>query len=217
MAWHFSDRRDAGRQLATHLLPYSGRRDALVLALPRGGVPVGFEVARALAVELDVLVVRKLGVPWQPELAMGAIASGGARYLNEDVVRMAGVDAATLHAVEAGERAELQRRERLYRGTRPALQVHGQTVILVDDGMATGASLHVAAIAVRSLEPAWITVAVPMAPQDAEERLGEAVDEFVCVYRPLHFQAVGQFYQRFEQTTDEEVRALLEQARETPA
>lgn len=217
MTHHFRDRRDAGRQLATCLLPYSRRRNVLVLALPRGGVPVGFEVARALGIDLDVLIVRKLGVPQQPELAMGAIASGGARYLNEDVLRYTGVDAATLRAVEAVERAELQRREQLYRGSRPALQVRGQTVIVVDDGMATGASMQAAAIAVRSLQPAWIVVAVPVAPHDAEERLGEAVDEFVCVYRPAHFHGVGQFYQHFEQTTDAEVRELLEGSRKAPA
>lgn len=216
-ASHFRDRRDAGRQLAARLLPYSGRRDVLVLALPRGGVPIGFEVAHALGVELDVLVVRKLGVPEQPELAMGAIASGGARYINHNVLRCAGVDASTLRAVETEERAELARRERLYRGNRPALKVRGRTVIVVDDGIATGASMQAATIALRSLQPAWIVVAVPVAPGDAEERLGEAMDELVCVYRPFRFHAVGQFYQRFEQTADEEVRALLERAQEATA
>lgn len=213
----FHDRRDAGRQLAACLLPFSGRSTVLVLALPRGGVPVGYEVARALGVQLDVLVVRRLGVPEHPELAMGAIASGGARYLNEDALRYAGTDTATMRALEVTERAELQRREQLYRGIRPAPEVRGRTVIVVDDGIATGASMRMAAVAVRSLEPAWIVAAVPVAPRDAEERLGDAADEIECVLRPGRFYAVAQFYQHFEQTTDEEVRLLLERPWKMPA
>lgn len=209
MFWLFHDRGDAGRQLAAKLEAYAGRDDVLVLGLPRGGVPVAYEVAVALGVALDVLVVRKLGLPQQPELAMGAIASGGARYLNEDVLRAAGVGEAALHAVEASERAELGRREKSYRGRRSAPQVRGKTVIVVDDGMATGASMQVAVMALRSLQPARIVVAVPVAPSDAIRRLGEAPDEFVCVLTASDFHAVGQFYRDFEQTTDQQVRRLL--------
>jgi putative phosphoribosyl transferase len=217
MAGFFRNRRDAGRQLAERLKAYAGRSDVTVLALPRGGVPVGYEVAKALGAPLDVLVVRKLGVPQQPELAMGAIASGDARFLVDDVFRNAHVSRAALHAVEDRERAELARREKLYRGTRAPLQVRGRVVILVDDGIATGASIQVAAMALRSLHPGHIVVAVPVAPVHAAQRLGDAVDEFVCVYAPRGFHAVGQFYEDFGQTTDEEVRDLIEHPREAHA
>ncbi|WHZ18032.1 MAG: Phosphoribosyl transferase domain protein [Rhodanobacteraceae bacterium] len=213
MIWRFSDRRDAGRQLAAKLEAYAGRGDVVVLALPRGGVPVGYEVAHALGVPLDVLIVRKLGVPQQPELAMGAIASGGAVFLNEGVLRAAGVGDAALHAVAARERAELERRETLYRGARPALEVRGKTVIVVDDGMATGASMQAAVMALRSRQPARVVVAVPVAPAGAAERMDEVADEFVRVLTEVEFYAVGQFYRDFEQVTDEEVRQWLDEAR----
>lgn len=212
MIWRFRDRRDAGRQLAAKLEAYAGRSDVVVLALPRGGVPVGYEVAHALGVPLDVLTVRKLGAPRQPELAMGAIASGGAMFLNKGVLRATGVSDAALHAVEARERAELERREKLYRGARPALQIRGKTVIVVDDGMATGASMHAAVLALRSLQPARIVVAVPVASAEAARRLDEAVDAFVCGLTVAEFRAVGQFYRDFDPTMDEEVCRLLDAA-----
>ena len=224
MIWHFLDRRDAGRKLAAKLEAYAGRDDVLVLALPRGGVPVAYEVARALGAPLDVLTVRKLGVPRQPELAMGAIASGGAMFINQNVLKAAGVSDAALHAVGARERAELERREKLYRGARPAPEIYGKTVIVVDDGMATGASMHAAVLALRSLQPAHLVVVVPMAPADAARRLGGLVDAFVCgltveEFRFVcgltveEFRAVGQFYRDFEQVTDVQVRHLLDEAR----
>ena len=210
MPWRFLNRRDAGVELAAKLRAHAhARDDVLVLALPRGGVPVGYEVAQALGAGFDVLIVRKLGVPKHPELAMGAIASGGARYLNDEVLRHAGIDAATLLAVELRERRELDRRERLYRGTRPASPVRGKTVILVDDGIATGASMHVAAAAVRSLAPARLVVAVPVAPAEATQWFVGVADDFVCVHSPRHFQAVGDLYREFGQVTDNEVRELL--------
>ncbi|HET7610411.1 MAG TPA: phosphoribosyltransferase family protein [Rhodanobacteraceae bacterium] len=218
MFWLFEDRADAGRQLAAKLEAYGGRDDVIVLGLPRGGVPVAYEVAVALGARLDVLVVRKLGLPRQPELAIGAIASGGALYLNENVLRAARVSDAMLQVVEAGERAELVRREKLYRGKRPVPPVRGKTVIVVDDGMATGASMQAAVMALRSLKPERIVVAVPVAPADAARRLADAADEFVCVLTASDFQAVGQFYRDFGQTTDEEVRRLLsEHARKATA
>lgn len=217
MIWRFRNRRDAGRQLAAKLEAYAGRSDVIVLALPRGGVPVGYEVAHALGVALDVLTVRKLGVPHQPELAMGAIASGGAMFLNDNVMRAAGVRETALHAVEAQERDELERREKLYRGARPALEIRGKTVIVVDDGMATGASMQAAVMALRSLQPARIVVAVPVAPAGAARRLDETADEFVCALASVEFFAVGQFYRDFDQTTDAEVRRLLDEARKVSA
>lgn len=217
MISRFDDRRDAGRQLAARLGAYAGRRDVIVLALPRGGVPVGDEVARALGVPLDIVVVRKLGVPGEPELAMGAIASGGALFLNRDVLRAIDLDEAALKGVEASERAELARRETLYRGTRPALAIAGKTVIVVDDGVATGASMRAAVLALRSLEPARIVVAVPVAPSDAGRRLGDLPDEFVCVLAAREFISVGQFYRDFDQLTDAAVRDVLARERGGPA
>ncbi|MDE2345366.1 MAG: phosphoribosyltransferase, partial [Gammaproteobacteria bacterium] len=177
MAAIFPNRSEAGSRLAQRLQAYAGRDQVLVLALPRGGVPVGYEVARALGVELDVLIVRKLGVPHQPELAMGAIASGGARYLNQEVLQLARVSDAELQPVLAAETRELERRERVYRGDRPPSAIAGRTVILVDDGMATGASMRAAVLALRSKSPTRIVVAVPVAPEDASERLAGAADE----------------------------------------
>ena len=204
----FRDRADAGRALVRALAHYAGA-ETLVLGLPRGGVPVAYEVARALGAELDVLVVRKLGVPFQPELAMGAIASGGALARNEDVIRLAGVSAAQFARVRAAEDAELRRREALFRGRRAWPRIAGRVVIVVDDGLATGASMRAALAALRSLKPARLVVAVPVAPADAALRLADAADEFVCLEAPADFAAVGQFYEDFRQTTDEDVRALL--------
>jgi len=216
MIWRFLDRHDAGRQLAAKLEAYAGRDDVIVLALPRGGVPVGYEVAHALGAPFDVVTVRKLGVPDQPELAMGAIASGGAMFLNKGVLSAKRVTDAALHKVESRERTELERREKLYRGTRAALEVHGKTVILVDDGIATGASMHAAVMALRSRLPARIVIAVPVAPADAMARLEQVADELVCVLTSIEFFAVGQFYRNFDQTTDMDVRQLLDEARKAP-
>ena len=212
MTTKFLNREAAGRKLAERLKAYAGRDDVLVLALPRGGVPVGFEIASRLSLEFDVLIVRKLGTPMNAELAMGALAMGGALYINEDVMRLAHVSEPALEAVIRREEVELRRRELLYRGSRPLPEVRGRTVILVDDGMATGASMRVALLALRTLGPERIVVAVPVAPLDAVTRLaGE--DEFVCVQQPHQFHAVGQFYEDFDQVSDEDVRVLLDRAR----
>jgi predicted phosphoribosyltransferase len=208
----FRDRRDAGRRLAAKLEAWAGRADVVVLALPRGGVPVGFEVARRLRAPLDVFVVRKLGVPFHEELAMGAIASGGVRVLNADIVQGLGIGEDVLDSIEARERAELARRERTYRGDRPPLDVHGRTVIIVDDGLATGATMRAAVAALRRLGPAAVIVAVPIASVESCEQLRAEADDVVCAMMPPHLYAVGQAYADFSQTTDEEVRALLGQA-----
>jgi putative phosphoribosyl transferase len=205
----FQDRTDAGRQLAEKLLSYAGRDDVIVLALPRGGVPVAFEVAQRLGVPLDVFVVRKLGVPGHEELAMGAIASGGVRVLNEDVLYVLPDAQSIVEMVTAIEREELKRRERDYRGDRPAPEVRGRTVILVDDGLATGATMRAAAAALRQQGAAKIIVAVPVgAPSTCYEIRGVADDVF-CLQTPGSFMGVGQYYEDFSQTTDEEVRDLL--------
>ncbi|WP_250473712.1 phosphoribosyltransferase [Caballeronia sp. GAFFF1] len=207
----FKDRREAGRELATLLAEFANRDDVIVLGLPRGGVPVAFEVASALGAALDVLIVRKLGVPSQPELAMGAIASGDAFYLDERIVDYAGVSKPELVAVIEGERAELARREAMYRGSRPPLDTAGKVAIVVDDGMATGATMRAAAMSLRNggAAPARLIAALPVAPLDAASRFTEVVDSCVCVLQPRHFLGVGQFYVDFEQTSDDEVRALL--------
>lgn len=210
----YSDRRAAGRALAAKLGAYKGRSDVLVLGLPRGGVPVAYEVARALGATLDVLIVRKLGLPAHPELAMGAIASGGAVDLNHEVMRRAGVREAQFQAVLADEQAELRRRELLYRGERPPIAVEDHIVIVVDDGVATGASLRVALSALRQLEPAKLVAAVPVAPDDAARAIGALADEFVCAHGSPDFGSVGQFYEDFGATGDDEVRTLLDRARQ---
>lgn len=208
----FMNRREAGRALASHLLQYANQDNVVVLALPRGGVPVAYEVARALNAPLDVLIVRKLGTPGHEELAMGAIASGGARVLNPEITMALRIDRETLERVVAQERAELQRREATYRQGRPMLDVAGCTVILVDDGAATGATMRAAVLAVRQLRPAEVVAAVPAAaPQTCREFEDEA-DAVVCVIMPREFVGVGQWYVEFEQTSDEEVRALLHEA-----
>jgi predicted phosphoribosyltransferase/erythromycin esterase-like protein len=205
----FHDRREAGRVLAEKLAAYAHRADVLALALPRGGVPVAYEVARALGAPLDVFVVRKLGVPGYEELAMGAIASGGVRVLNDQLVERLGIPEDMMDVVVARERQELERRERLYRRGRPPPDVRGQTVILVDDGLATGATMHAAIQALRKQNPARIVVAVPTAsPETCEEMKAEA-DDVVCAITPEPFHAVGRWYQNFSQTTDEEVDVLL--------
>jgi len=209
----FRDRTDAGKHLATKLLNYKDRPDVLVLALPRGGVPVAYEVVQLLRVPLDIFLVRKLGVPGHEELAMGAISTGGVRVLNEDIVDYLRIPEPIIDAIAAEELKELRRRELAYRGNRPEPDVRGKTVILVDDGLATGSTIRAAAQALRQQQPARIVVAVPVsAPQTCDEyRIG--VDEIICAVTPERFLGVGRWYLDFSQTTDEEVRHLLERAR----
>ncbi|MFN3920451.1 MAG: phosphoribosyltransferase [Methylohalobius sp.] len=208
----FANRSEAGKCLAQALNAYAGRKDILVLALPRGGVPVALEIAKALGAELDVIVVRKLGVPYQEELAMGAIASGGAKVLNEDVISSLGLSEETIEAVVRKEAQELSRRERLFRGERPFPEVKGRTVILVDDGLATGATMRAAVAALRQLQPEAIVIAVPVAPIDTVAKLRQEVEDLVCLATPENFYAVGQWYVDFSQLGDEEVRQLLAKA-----
>jgi erythromycin esterase-like protein/predicted phosphoribosyltransferase len=208
----FRDRREAGRLLAEKLAAYANRPDVLVLALPRGGVPVAYEVARALGAPLDVFVVRKLGVPGYEELAMGAVATGDVRVLNDQLIERLGIPEPMIDAVAARERQELARRERLYRSGRPPPDVSGRTVILVDDGLATGATMHAAIQALRQQNPARIVVAVPTASPDTCEEMKAKADHVICAITPEPFQAVGRWYRDFSQTTDEEVGALLAQA-----
>lgn len=205
----FHDRADAGQQLATRLKNYAGRPDVLVLALPRGGVPVAFEVARALGAPLDVFLVRKLGVPGQEELAMGAIASGGTYVLNDEVVDGLQIPPRVIRAVADTERRELERRERHYRGDHSPPDVCDRIVILVDDGLATGSTMRAAAAALRRMKPAWLVVAVPVAAAEICDRLRPEVDAVICAATPEPFYAVGMWYHDFSQTTDEEVRALM--------
>jgi predicted phosphoribosyltransferase len=205
----FVDRREAGAALADRLGQFAGREDVVVLALPRGGVPVGYEVARALGAPLDVFVVRKLGLPGHPELAMGAIASGGVRVLNEDVLESIAVSPAAIDAVTRTEQSELERRERAYRDGRPIVPIEGRVVILVDDGLATGSTMRAAVLAVRRLQPARVVVAVPVGAWQTCRELRPVADEVVCAFTPEPFRAVGLWYADFSQTTDEEVRQLL--------
>jgi putative phosphoribosyl transferase len=208
----FRDRCEAGRILAEQLQHYAGRADVIVLGLPRGGVPVAFEVARKLRAPLEVFVVRKLGVPGYEELAMGAIASGGVRVLNDQVVRQLPQPGRIIEEVTAQEMRELQRREAAYRDGRAPLELRGKTVILVDDGLATGATMRAAVTALRRREVAAIVVGVPVAAPDTCADFRHEVDEIVCVTTPARFDGVGQFYEDFSQTTDEEVRELLARA-----
>jgi len=208
----FRDRAEGGRVLAQRLRRIVDGQSVLVLALPRGGVPVGFEIARAFHADLDIFLVRKLGVPGREELAMGAIASGGVRVLNHSLIEQLGIPAAAIDRVTERERREIARRESLYREGRPPLPIAKRTVILVDDGLATGATMLAAARAVRTQDPEKIVVAVPVASPEACNEFREQVDEVVCAETPENFQAVGVWYKDFSQTTDDEVRELLERA-----
>jgi len=208
----FHDRTEAGRVLATDLAKYAGRSDVIVLALPRGGVPVAFEVARALGAPLDVFLVRKLGLPGHEELAMGAIASGGIRLINEDIVDAYQVTDAEIETVAAAEQTELERREQAYRDGRPLPPLHDRTVILVDDGLATGATMRAAVLAIRQERPARIVVAVPVAAAETCEEFLSIVDDIICAETPAPFYAVGLWYEDFSQTTDDEVHELLTRA-----
>jgi putative phosphoribosyl transferase len=211
---YFRDRREAGRQLARHLAAYANRPDVLVLALPRGGVPVACEVARALDAPLEVFLVRKLGLPGHEELAMGAVASGGVRVLNRDVVEALRIPPEIIDAVVNRELQELERREREYRGDRPLPDVRGKTVILVDDGLATGSTMRAAAEALRQQGPARLVVAVPAGSPQTCDEFRDEVDEIVCAITPEPFYAVGLWYDDFSQTTDDEVRELLAAAQQ---
>jgi putative phosphoribosyl transferase len=208
----FQDRRDAGKKLAQKLSAYTGRPHTLILALPRGGVPVAYEVALALTLPLDIFIVRKLGLPGREELAIGAIASGGVRVLNNDIVRMLSVPEEVINFVTKREAEELQRREILYRGTRPSPQVRDRTVILIDDGLATGASMRAAVAGLRAQRPARIVIAVPTAAPETCDAFRSEVDEIVCAITPEVFYGVGRWYEDFSQVTDEEVRNLLQEA-----
>jgi putative phosphoribosyl transferase len=210
----FRNRTEAGRQLAARLAAYAGRDDVLVLALPRGGVPVAYEVAQALHAPLDVFLVRKLGVPGHKELAMGAIASGGVQVLNEDVVRLLRIPEDAIEAVAGEELQELQRRERAYRGDRPPPNVRGRIVILIDDGLATGSTMRAAVAALRQQQPARIVVAVPVGAAETCAEFEAEADETICARTPEPFYAVGLWYGDFSQTTDAEVHDLLERAAE---
>ena len=208
----FRNRRDAGQQLATKLAAYAGDPNSIILALPRGGVPVAYEVARALGIPLDVFVVRKLGVPGHRELAMGAIATGGTRVLNTEVVHTLGISPMMIEAVAAQEQRELNRQEHVFRAGRLAAEVGGRNVILIDDGLATGSTMRAAIAALRQSHPARILVAVPVGAIETCDQLGRETDGVICLFTPTPFQAVGLSYDNFDQTTDQEVRALLEGA-----
>jgi putative phosphoribosyl transferase len=211
----FQDRTQAGQMLATQLAACANRPDVLVLALPRGGVPVAYEVAAALRAPLDVFLVRKLGVPGYEELAMGAIASGGVRVLNRQVVDYLRIPEETIEAVAAQEERELERRAQVYRGARPAPEARGRVVILVDDGLATGSTMRAAVAALRQQEPARIVVAVPVAAPATCAEFEKEVDEIVCLWTPEPFDGVGRWYENFAQTTDDEVRELLLKSRQS--
>jgi predicted phosphoribosyltransferase len=212
----YADRSHAGRALAQRLSAYAGRPDVIVLALPRGGVPVAYEVAQALGVPMDVFIVRKLGVPGHEEYAMGAIASGGVRVLNEEAVRGLGISGQAIEEATARELRELERRELEYRGDRPPPDVRGRTVILVDDGLATGATMQAAIRALRQRQPARIVVAVPTGSPETCDRMAQEADEVICAITPEPFHAVGLWYGDFSQTSDEEVRELLARAAARP-
>jgi putative phosphoribosyl transferase len=205
----FANRREAGVELASKLRHYAGRNDVVVLALPRGGVPVAFEIAEALDAPLDIFLVRKLGMPGHPEYAIGAIASGGVRVLSEDVVRAYGVSQAAIDAITRQEQAELERREREYRKGRSLVDLRGRVVVLVDDGLATGSTMKAAVQAVRQHRPGRIVVAVPVGAPSTCEEFADVTDETVCARTTESFSAVGQWYLDFSQTTDEEVQTLL--------
>lgn len=213
----FADRQDAGRELARHLRQYADRPDVVVLALPRGGVPVAFEVAEALDAPLDIFVVRKLGMPGHPEFAMGALASGGVRVLNDEAVPWQDIPVDALEAVTRRELAELERREREYRQGRPLIALGGRVVVLVDDGLATGSTMRAAVHAVRTHQPARVVVAVPVGASETCQQFADVADDVVCAWTPEPFAAVGLWYRDFSQTTDEEVKALLQRHAERMA
>jgi putative phosphoribosyl transferase len=208
----YRDRQHAGKELARSLKEYEGRQDVVVLALPRGGLPVAYEVASALNLPLDIFIVRKLGVPGQEELAMGAIATGGVRVLNEDIIRQLRIPDSAIAAVAAQEERELERREKLYRKDLAPLRIRGRSVILIDDGLATGASMRAAALALRELEAKEVIVAVPVAAQSTCDEFRSYVDRIVCSKTPEPFYGVGYWYESFPQNTDEEVIELLEKS-----
>lgn len=208
----FANRHHAGRVVAERLRAYAGRHDVLVLGLPRGGVPVAYEVARSLGAVLDVFVVRKLGVPQQPELAMGAVASGGVRVLNEDVIRWYRIPPHAIEAVAREEEREVTRRERAYRNGRAAVPIEGKVVVLVDDGLATGSTMRAAISAVRRLHPSRVIVAVPVGAPETCRELRDLADEVVCARTPAAFSAVGLWYEDFSQTSDDEVTMLLQES-----
>lgn len=210
----FRDRREGGDRLAERLRGYANRPDVVVLALPRGGVPVAFQVAEALRAPLDVFVVRKLGVPGQEELAMGALASGDVRVIDDELIRIAGVSAQDIERTTAAARDELSRQETRYRGARSFPVISGRTVILVDDGLATGSTMRAAVRALRTQHPAAIVVAVPVGARETCDALRAVADDVVCVETPDPFRAVGLWYEDFAQTTDDEVHALLDRARQ---
>ena len=209
----YRNRSEAGKYLAAQLTSYADRDDVLVLALPRGGVPVAFEVAKELRAPLDIFLVRKLGLPGHEELAMGAIATGGVRVLNDDVVDYLEISDEVIDLIAAKELKELERRERAYRGNRPEPEVRGKTVILVDDGLATGSTMRAAASALRQQDPARIVVAVPVSAPETCDEYKMGVDEIICAATPRRFYGVGRWYHDFSQTTDEEVRELLKRSR----
>ena len=211
MVTSYLDRFDAGRKLAPLLSRYAGN-NTLILALPRGGIPVGYEVARALQAPLDVILVRKLGVPGQEELAMGAIASGGVRVISEDVLQALRIPDRSIAEVAANEEHELQRQERAYRGDRPVPDVGSRTVVLIDDGLATGATMRAAVLVLRAQHPGRVIVAVPVAPRETCDALRREADEVICALTPESFIAVGEAYENFSQISDEEVRDLLQRS-----
>jgi putative phosphoribosyl transferase len=211
----FIDRADAGRRLAEKLSGYRNRPGVVVLGIPRGGVPVALEVAKRLSAPLDIFLLRKLGVPGHEELAFGAIASGGVRLLDHGIIGALGISGEDTEQVTSAELAELKRREKAYRGEQPALNVRGKTVIVVDDGIATGSSIRAGIQALRQLLPARIVVAAPVAPMGTYNQLQSEADEVVCVLVPQSFYAIGRFYEDFSQVSDEEVLALLDQANQT--
>ena len=208
----FQNRAEAGQQLASRLGKYANREDVIVVGVPRGGVPIAFEVATALNLPLDIFVLRKLGVPGHEELAFGAIGSGGVRVLDRQIVESVGLSQLVIEFVTRAERTELARREQIYRGGRPPLDVRGKTVILVDDGIATGSSLRAGVHALRQMQPAAIVIAAPVAPRSTVNRLRSEVEDVVCAATPERFYGVGQFYHDFSQVSDEEVNALLASA-----
>lgn len=205
----FKNREEAGQLLAKALIKYENNKNAIILGLPRGGVPVAAEVSKKLNLPLDIFLVRKLGTPGHEELAMGAIAMGGMKVLNQEVIDMLSIPKETIDRVIEAEQKELKRRDQLYRGNKTTLKIEGQIIILIDDGLATGATMRAAVAAVKTIHPKKVIVAVPVSPEDTYREFKAVVDEIVCLHIPEYFAAVGQFYNDFSQTSDEDVRKLL--------